>query len=213
MRRKVVCEAPPEIGLAPHMVLVVLRPLYGLPEAALHWYNTYSDFHTTTLDMRPTAADPCLFYTFSTTEPSSPTTSANPGRLVHGNAKDNEETTSVSPPDGLVALQVDDSAILGTARFLQKEEEALGTFPSKPAIFLQDNGSQVTFKGVELRKRGSEYVMSTNTRCANFDEIVSTTSFLKVARCWPMQLFGLNPVSLDQSNCWRRRLRCRLRKT
>lgn len=44
------------------------KPLYGLPEAALHWFNTYLQFHVRELNMKSTAYDMCLLYTLDLLE-------------------------------------------------------------------------------------------------------------------------------------------------
>ncbi len=40
--------------------MVVLKPLYGVPEAGMHWWATYSKHHKEKLSMEPSTYDPCL---------------------------------------------------------------------------------------------------------------------------------------------------------
>lgn len=60
--RSVYCRPPQELGASDDYVLVVLRPIYGLPEAGLYLFLSYSKFHIDDLGMRPTSLDPCLLY-------------------------------------------------------------------------------------------------------------------------------------------------------
>jgi hypothetical protein len=62
--RRVYMFPPPEMGLPPESLLRVVRPLYGLPEAPLHWYSTYSRYHRETLGMDVAAHDPCFYACF-----------------------------------------------------------------------------------------------------------------------------------------------------
>lgn len=52
VNRYVIVEAPEEMGVGKEYVLVVVRPLYGLAEAALHWYMPYAKFHIEDLGMQ-----------------------------------------------------------------------------------------------------------------------------------------------------------------
>jgi hypothetical protein len=40
--------------------MVVLLPLYGIPEAGTHWFKTYHDHHIKKLQIRTSTFDPCL---------------------------------------------------------------------------------------------------------------------------------------------------------
>lgn len=53
---------PPELGLSDDYVLAVLRPLYGLPEAGLQWFLSYSNFHVDDVHMQLTSLDSCLMF-------------------------------------------------------------------------------------------------------------------------------------------------------
>lgn len=41
----------------------VVKPLYGVPEAGAHWFNTYHNHHTKKLFMKISTYDPCPLYT------------------------------------------------------------------------------------------------------------------------------------------------------
>jgi hypothetical protein len=43
--------------------LKVIKPLYGVPEAGNHWFNTYHRHHIEELQMDQSTYDPCLLYT------------------------------------------------------------------------------------------------------------------------------------------------------
>ncbi|KAI1002810.1 hypothetical protein K3495_g5393 [Podosphaera aphanis] len=44
----------------PSTIMVVLKPLYGNPEAGTHWWATYMEHHVKELGMKPSTYDPCL---------------------------------------------------------------------------------------------------------------------------------------------------------
>ena len=44
------------------IVLKVLFPLYGIPEAGNHWFQTYHTHHTKNLQLRESSSDPCLLF-------------------------------------------------------------------------------------------------------------------------------------------------------
>lgn len=152
VQRRVVCEPPKELNLPAGTVLVIVRPLYGLSEAALHWYLTYRTHHIDSLDMKSTILDSCFFF---------------------------KRSDSSLTPDGLVALQVDDSCICGTAAFHALEDEKVKEFPCKQAIPILAGKTPTEFNGVEIRLRESgEYVLSSHSRCAAMDTGVTAEDFL-----------------------------------
>jgi len=51
--------------LQPGSILRVLKPLYGIPEAGNHWFNTYHRYHTDDLRLTQSTFDPCLLFTDS----------------------------------------------------------------------------------------------------------------------------------------------------
>ena len=53
---------PPDLGLQPGSILQVLKPLYGIPEAGNHWFNTYHRYHTDDLGLTQSTFDPCLLF-------------------------------------------------------------------------------------------------------------------------------------------------------
>lgn len=85
------------------------RPLYGVPEAGAHWYNTYHSHHTDRLNMTAATHDPCLLYTAQ--------------RFA---ANRNSEV-----PRGVACLQIDDTLTASNSPFLAKEEKS-SVFSCKP---------------------------------------------------------------------------------
>jgi hypothetical protein len=62
--RRVFMLPQPDMGLTPESLLRVVRLLYGLPDAPLHWYSAYSRYHRETLGMDAAAHDPCFYTCF-----------------------------------------------------------------------------------------------------------------------------------------------------
>jgi hypothetical protein len=55
-------EPPVEMNLTEEVILKVVKPLYGIPEAGNHWFSTYHKLHTDSLGMKTSTYDPCLLY-------------------------------------------------------------------------------------------------------------------------------------------------------
>lgn len=91
-------------------------PLYGLPEAGLHW-KTYFDHYRDKLSMRPACHDPCLLYK---------------NEILFNN--DSKEDCKV-----MTCLQTDDTLNPGHPNFLKKEGRLSKEFECKPVKFLAEN--------------------------------------------------------------------------
>ena len=48
------------LKLAPNTVILVVKPLYGIPEASNYWYKTYSNHYQNKLYIDTSTYDPCL---------------------------------------------------------------------------------------------------------------------------------------------------------
>ena len=116
--REIYVIPPKELGLERDILWKVIRPLYGLPESGLIWFETYIGHHHDELRMKSTEVDPCFMY-----------------------RKGKNESL-----DGLVCLQVDDSIGAGTPKFLQEEADASKSFKTRTAEIL-DDGKEVRFNG------------------------------------------------------------------
>ena len=103
---------PKSLGLPSNVLWKLKKPLYGLPESGLLWYETYRIYHEVDLRMQAAAGDPCLYYA--------------------------HEEHKLS---GIIVTQVDDSAIAGTSLFLQRESDAAVAFPSKGRTCINRQGT------------------------------------------------------------------------
>lgn len=124
--RKVYLIPPRELQLDSDILWFVERPLYGLPESGVCWYNTYSGHHRDVLNMKSTATDPCFLYRHNK----------------------NEDL------DGMVCLQVDDSIGSGSSEFLEQEEKESKIFNSKGQTILKEN-QDTKFNGQHIMRHGN----------------------------------------------------------
>ena len=137
--RDIFIRAPKELELPPGKILKVLRPLYGLPEAALHWWKAYHGRHKDKLEMIDTAYDPCLLHT--------------PGALAHVKRRSNDANKDIEKAQGIVCLQTDDTLNVGNQAFEDREEEGISRFRPKPKQYLKDN-TPTRFKGATVTLNG-----------------------------------------------------------
>ena len=137
--RDIFIRAPKELELPPGKILKALRPLYSLPEAALHWWKTYHGHHKDKLEMIDTAYDPCLLHT--------------PGALAYVKRRSNDANKDIEQAKGVVCLQTDDTLNIGNQSFEGREEEGISRFRTKPKQYLKDdtptrfNGATITLNG------------------------------------------------------------------
>ena len=136
INREIFVKPPKELSLNNGELLKVVRPLYGLPEAGTHWYQTYSRHHVEKLRMQQSTFDPCLLMTAGK-------------QHSHDIQGDKEKRI------GIVGMQVDDSLIAGTTKFLKDEELELkhAKLTAKPLEELEiDN--DLSFNGGQISKHG-----------------------------------------------------------
>jgi hypothetical protein len=114
---------PQELNLPPGMLLKILRPLYGVPEAGTHWFRTYHNHHTEKLKLQQSFYDPCLLFAFN------------------------------NDIQAIIGLQTDDTLLACNTVFKDKEQEELekAQFPAKPLQKLTVN-SPLEFNGMTLTK-------------------------------------------------------------
>ncbi|SLM34983.1 conserved hypothetical protein [Lasallia pustulata] len=62
LNRDFFVRPPAKLKLQEGSILKVIKPLYGVPEAGNHWFNTYHCHHTEKLQMEQSIYDPCLLY-------------------------------------------------------------------------------------------------------------------------------------------------------
>ena len=110
----------------------MIKPLYGIAEAGVHWFTTYHGHHIRELNMATSTYDPCL--------------------LV---------TTRSHNDFGMVGMQTDDTLILATPKFsileMKKLEEA--GFRSKPKTSLSRD-APLEFNGCTVTMTGSEIALT-----------------------------------------------------
>lgn len=134
LRRPVYMQAPPEMNLKKGQLFKINRTLYGMPEAPMHWFKTYGDYHRGELRMKQLAMDPCLWY--------------------------KNENRSLS---GVLSLQVDDTLDAGNPKFLALKVKKSDKFPnsgrnlisSKPTRF---NGIDISSISEGIRMDQGYYV-------------------------------------------------------
>ncbi|XP_044715169.1 reverse transcriptase (RNA-dependent DNA polymerase) domain-containing protein [Hirsutella rhossiliensis] len=109
--RTILTYLPTELqGKYPHGTIIrVIKPLYGIAEAGVHWYRTYQQHHLKNLDMSTSTYDSCLLIT-------------NTGPNTFG----------------IVGMQTDDTLMLGTDSFSAREEEARGSTISSQTKDIDD---------------------------------------------------------------------------
>lgn len=98
MQRTVLLRLPKELRhrFRPGTCILVVKPLYGIAEAGVHWWVTYQNHHKERLDMSTSTFDPCLLV-------SNPTATG----------------------FGLVGIQTDDTLILSSPSFKTAEYKAI----------------------------------------------------------------------------------------
>ncbi len=109
--REVYVTPPAELNVDENILWLVRRPLYGLSESGLLWFETYGAHHKDVLRMRGMETDPFLLY---------------------------RHDSDVNL-DGLVCLQVDDSVGGGSGMFLREEERGSKNFKTHDRKLLTEN--------------------------------------------------------------------------
>ena len=147
LHRTFYAHAPEEMNLPTGMILLVIKPLYGVPEAGNHWFKTYHTHHCEKLEMKQSTYDPCLLYT-------------------------NSEDTGF----GIVGLQTDDTLIVGDKKFVQAEEKELkdAHFMAKDREELTHD-HPLKFNGVTLALQKDDIYLNQEKQCMNL-QLVSTAS-------------------------------------
>jgi hypothetical protein len=137
LNRLILAHLPKEITskFPAGTIMVVRKPLYGIPEAGTHWWATYHKHHRERLEMVTSTYDPCLLI------------------------------STAKGVFGVVGMQTDDTLILGSDEFAMLEEKELAEakFSAKPKDTLSPetplifNGCVLTQKegdvAVELRQK------------------------------------------------------------
>jgi hypothetical protein len=154
---------PTELGLEPGTILKIIRPLYGVPEAGNHWFQTYHRHHREKLGVVQSTYDPCLLFT-----PKNPNSGKTKGL-------------------GIVGMQTDDTLLLADDVFAETEETEL-----RKAVFLSKEREKLTvenpikFNGGQVTMKGNTLELTQERHCQNLGavlpEAVNLTSSRGVVR-------------------------------
>jgi Reverse transcriptase (RNA-dependent DNA polymerase) len=154
LNRAFYIRPPIELQLEEGSILRVVKPLYGVPEAGNHWYNTYHTHHIDQLDMSQSTYDPCLLYT----------------RDTRG--------------FGLVGLQTDDTIILADTTFAATEETKLqkSKLLSKPREQLTQLHALKFNGGLITLEADGSILLNQERQCENIQLVDMESKDLKGAR-------------------------------
>ena len=159
LNRQFYVRPPAELKLQKGTILRVIKPLYGVPEAGNHWFNTYHSYHIQELRMQQSTYDPCLLHT-------------------GGSACTNGDTGF-----RVVGLQTDDTLILANKGFATNEAGGI-----KRAQFSSKEREQLTeahplkFNGGHIKLEGGSIVLTQERQCANLRLVTSHSTDLTGAR-------------------------------
>jgi hypothetical protein len=132
LNRRILAHIPKELEgkFPPNTIMELIKPLYGIPEAGLHWWATYFKHHVYKLLMETSTYDPCLLI------------------------------TNTEEYFGVVGMQTDDTLILADEKFSDREEEerAKAKFLAKPKEKLAPENPLI-FNGCILSQEDDKMVM------------------------------------------------------
>src|ERR1700709_79320 len=124
-------------------IMVIMKPLYGIPVAGTHWFRTYYSHHTGKLQITTSTYDPCLLI-----------------------------TTTDKEAFGIVGMQTDDTLILGTEQFSMAEDIELekANFRAKPKSRLTAD-LPIIFNGDVATLNGSEILLKQKNQADKLQQI------------------------------------------
>lgn len=129
LHRNIYLEPLSEMDIDSKYLLKASKPLYGIPESGLFWFETYHNHHLSNLGMQAAKADPCFFF---------------------------KKTKGFIP--NFVVLQVDDSLGNGESSFLDSEEKEM-KFDCKPRTILSRGVSVKFNGTIVSRNQDDSYSM------------------------------------------------------
>lgn len=138
VQRPIFIRPPTSLKLSKDILFRVKKPLYGLPEAGVHWFKTYHAHFTAKLGMKPAIHDLCFLY-----KQKSLAIKAESESLVRG----------------ITCLQTDDTGNAGNDSFMKMEEVASKQFDCKPATPLKE-GERIRFNGAFIGLDNGEYTVT-----------------------------------------------------
>lgn len=136
VQRLIFVWTPTSMDLSPQTLLRVNRPIYGLPEAEVHWFQTYHDHHCAVLQLQLFIVGPCFLYTAQ--------------RFL-------DDITKTATSRGFICLQTDDTANVGNSRFAQIEASMSQKFGCKAPVFLTQN-RPINFNGTAVTKHDNSHL-------------------------------------------------------
>ena len=147
LNRQFYIRPPVEFGLQSDSVLKVIKPLYGVPEAGAHWFNTYHTHHLEKLSMSESTYDSCLLWA-------------------------NSSTTGF----GVVGLQIDDTLILADDIFAAAEAEQLkeAKLLAKDREKLTA-ATPIKFNGGYIRQEADSILLNQERQCKSLRLVTSET--------------------------------------
>lgn len=184
LNRLILARIPKEIRhrFPEDTIMVVRKPLYGIPEAGTHWWATYNKHHREKLGMQTSSYDPCLLI------------------------------TTTKDAFGIVGMQTDDTLILGDDNFARIEDEELhkAKLSAKPTEALSYE-TPLIFNGGILRTEGDDIILAqkgqgkkirpvdpkADTRTADYREQRARGAYLATT-CQPEALFDLSVAAQHQ---------------
>ena len=125
---------PKELNIGPDVLSKVMKPIYGLSESCIHWFESYAQHNVEKLVMKVTEVDSCLLY----------------------------RTDKQGKLDRITCLQVDYTITSGSKKFCEGEGEASKSFMSTGLNFIND-GSAIKFNGHFICRRGNEILIDPKT--------------------------------------------------
>lgn len=148
LARTILAHLPKELApkYPPNTIVRLVKPLYGIAEAGVHWWTTYHKHHRTELEMTTSTYDPCLLI-----------------------------STTGENCFGIVGMQTDDTLIVGTEAFSTREEERIqkAEIRCKPKTTLSLN-KPLDFNGTKLITDGTIVDVKQKGQ-ANKIELINTT--------------------------------------
>lgn len=141
--RDIYVVPPKESNCGEDILLLMLKPLYGLPGPGLLWYGTYYGHNSDKFGLTATLMDPCFMCRHALTTQLFLTLL---DQYTH-------QFTDNAELDGLISLQVVDSVGSGSDMFLENEGAASVAFPTKGRRFVGTTDTE--FNGSELPRTAS----------------------------------------------------------
>lgn len=138
MTRIISVRPPRVLNMPPNTLVKVVRPLYGLPEAGIHWFVIYYDHYCKSLSMIPAVHDHWLLYTPS---------------CFSKNHISSQEARVVT------CLQTDDSLHMGNSTLIDQEQCISKKVLSNQTTVLT-NGRSIEFYGRIISKADRALTLS-----------------------------------------------------